>query len=216
MLQAAARIASGEWPYRDFWFNYGPGQPLVLAALWKATGPSLLAWRIVRVALDATVSVLAFALVRRAAPAWLALLAGMAAAAAMAWPTGPGPNPAALALVLGALLLARRRAGLAGVLCGVAAACRPEVGAAGALAAALAGGGWRALAGAAAAAALAWAPFAAVAPGDAYDDTIGFLRRQHLQRLPLPLDYDGGLDPNKLLEFYFPVLLLAGVALWVV
>src|SRR3954454_2856465 len=100
MLQAAARIAGGEWPYRDFWLNYGPGQPLVLAALWKAFGPSLLVWRIIRVGLDATVSVLAFALVRRAAPGWLALLTWAAAAAAMAWPTGPGPNPAALALVL--------------------------------------------------------------------------------------------------------------------
>src|ERR1700757_2374580 len=33
MLQAGARIAAGEWPYRDFWTNYPPGQPLVLAAL---------------------------------------------------------------------------------------------------------------------------------------------------------------------------------------
>ena len=48
MLQAAARVAGGQWPYRDFWFNYGPGQPLVLAALWKAFGPSLLAWRVLR------------------------------------------------------------------------------------------------------------------------------------------------------------------------
>ena len=38
MLQAAARMAGGQWPYRDFWWNYGPGQPLVLGALWKALG----------------------------------------------------------------------------------------------------------------------------------------------------------------------------------
>ena len=33
ILQAGARIASGQWPYRDFWSNYPPGQPLVLALL---------------------------------------------------------------------------------------------------------------------------------------------------------------------------------------
>src|SRR3954468_13081016 len=197
MLQAAARIASGEWPYRDFWFNYGPGQPLVLAALWKATGPSLLAWRIVRVALDATVSVLAFALVRRAAPAWLALLAWAAAAAAMAWPTGPGPNPAALALVLAALLVAPARPLGAGALCGLAAAFRPEIGAAGALAVALTGAGWRALAVAAGTGLLAFLPFVIAAPGGLWDDTAGFLGVQDLQRLPLPTDYDGGFDLNK-------------------
>jgi hypothetical protein len=50
MLQAGARIASGEWPYRDFWTNYPPGQPLVLALLHEVVGASLLAWRVVAVA----------------------------------------------------------------------------------------------------------------------------------------------------------------------
>src|SRR3954449_3688466 len=68
MLQAASRIADGQWPYRDFWFNYGPGQPLLLAPF----AHSLIAWRVIRVALDASVAVLAFALVRRTAPLWLA------------------------------------------------------------------------------------------------------------------------------------------------
>src|SRR3954451_20237086 len=141
MLQAAARIADGEWPYRDFWFNYGPGQPLLLAPV----AHSLVAWRIVRVALDATVTVLAYALVRRTAPPWLSVLSAVAVAAAMAWPATPGPNPAALALVLGALLLARSRPGVAGALCGAAAFFRPELGVAGALSVAPAGGRWRAL-----------------------------------------------------------------------
>src|SRR3954468_21317206 len=175
MLQAAARVAGGEWPYRDFWFNYGPRQPLVLAALWKAFGPSLLAWRVLRVALDATVALEVWALVRRAAPPWLALLAWVAAAAAMAWPTGPGPNPPALALVLGALLLARRSALGAGALCGLAAAFRPEIGAAGAVPGALAGAGCRSVALAAAVALAAYLPFAIVAPGDFFSDTFGFL-----------------------------------------
>ena len=46
---------------------------------------------------------------------------------------GPGPNPAALALGLGAILLARRSPAGAGTLAGVAAAFRLELGAAAAL-----------------------------------------------------------------------------------
>src|SRR3954468_18635681 len=210
MLQAAARIADGEWPYRDFWFNYGPGQPLLLAPV----AHSLLAWRIVRVALDATVTVLAHALVRRTAPPWLSVLSAVAVAAAMAWPATPGPNPAALALVLGALLLARSRPGLAGLLCGVAAFFRPEIGAAGALSVALYDGGARSLLVALGSAVGLYALPFAVAPGDFLRDTVGFLGEQDLQRLPLPLHYRGGVDPNKLLEFYLPVILLAGSALW--
>src|SRR4051812_50185383 len=61
MLQAAARMADGQWPYRDFWFNYGPGQPLVLAGLWKAFGSSLLAWRAPRVGPRAAGGVLVWA-----------------------------------------------------------------------------------------------------------------------------------------------------------
>jgi hypothetical protein len=66
MLQAAHRIASGELPYRDFWWNYAPGQPLLLGAVDAALGgPSLLAWRILRVLLDATVALLAYRLAAR-------------------------------------------------------------------------------------------------------------------------------------------------------
>ena len=46
MLAWAGRIADGQWPYRDFWCNYAPGQPLLLAGLVKLFGPSLLSWRI--------------------------------------------------------------------------------------------------------------------------------------------------------------------------
>ncbi len=290
MLQAASRIADGQWPYRDFWWNYGPGQPVLLAVPVELFGPSLLWWRLLRVALDAVVALLAYALVRRAgAPRWLALLGWLAVAGAMAFPTGPGPNPAALALVGAALLLVtsgrsapprgpsagsaspggadrarvvasgadrarevasgadlarvvasgadpahgaaggahpshpgpdggrpphRRRALLAGALCGVAVAFRPEIGGAGALAVALLGGGLPALASAVGVALAALAPFFAVAPGEMLDDTVGFLGVQHLQRLPFPVSYDGGADPNKLLEFYLPLILVLATALW--
>ena len=39
MLQAAARIADGEVPYRDFWWFYPPGQPYLLAGLLGAVRP---------------------------------------------------------------------------------------------------------------------------------------------------------------------------------
>jgi hypothetical protein len=222
MLAWGRRIADGQWPYRDFWSNYAPGQPLLLAALVKLFGPSLLWWRIVRVAIDATVSVLAFAYVRREAGTGWALGAWVAVAGAMAWPSGPGPNAPGLALGLGALLLARRAPLGAGALAGLAVFVQPEIGVAAALGAVLetrrAGattrGGARVAIAATAVAVLALAPFAIVAGGAMADQVVGFASLQDLQRLPFPLDYDGGLDPNKLLELYLPAILVAGSALW--
>ena len=61
------------------------------------------------------------------------------------------------------------------------------------------------------------APVVLAAPGDFWDQTIGFaLDEQGLQRLPLPGAWDGGFEPNKILEHYYPYVLLAGVALWLV
>jgi hypothetical protein len=217
MLVWARRIADGQWPYRDFWANYAPGQPLLLGGLVKLFGPSLLWWRIVRVAVDATVSVLAFAYVRRGAGTGWALGAWVAVAGAMAWPSGPGPNPTALALALGALLAARRAPLGAGALAGLAIVVRPEVGIAAALGAALEArrpGAARVAVAATVVAALALAPFAIVAGGAMADQVLGFAAKQDLQRLPFPLHYDGHFDPNKLLEFYLPAILVAGSAVW--
>jgi hypothetical protein len=221
MLAWARRIADGQWPYRDFWSNYAPGQPLLLAALVKLFGPSLLWWRIVRVAIDATVSVLAFAYVRREGGTGWALGAWVAVAGAMAWPSGPGPTAPALALGLGALLLARRAPLGAGALAGLAVFVRPEIGVAAALGAVLEarrrgaeGGAARVALAATAVAVLSLAPFAIVAGGAMTDQVLGFASVQDLQRLPFPLDYDEGFDPNKLLEFYLPAILVAGSALW--
>jgi hypothetical protein len=217
MLAWARRIADGQWPYRDFWANYAPGQPVLLAALVKLFGPSLLWWRIVRVAVDATVSVLAFAYVRRRAGTGWALGAWVAVAGAMAWPSGPGPNAPALALALGALLAARRAPLGAGALAGLAIAFRPEIGVAAAVGAALEArraGAARVGLAAVAVTVVALAPFAIVAGGDMVDQVLGFASVQDLQRLPFPLDYDGGVDANKVLEFYLPAILVAGSALW--
>jgi hypothetical protein len=222
MLQAGERIADGQLPYRDFYANYGPGQYFLIGGLDWLFGPSLLTWRIVRVLLDAGVAVLAYALVRRDAPEPLALGAWVAVAAAMAYPSIPHPNPTALALGLGALLLAERRPALAGALAGVAIVFRLDLGVAalvGVMLLAWSEGRSPAAARAAltgvAVAVVLMAPVVIAAPGDFWDQTIGFaLDEQGLQRLPLPGAWDGGFEPNKILEHYYPYVLLAAAALW--
>jgi hypothetical protein len=210
MLQWGRRIGSGEWPYRDFWCNYLPGQPLLQALL----GDSLVLWRVVRVLTGAAAATLAYVLVRREAGSerW-ALAACAAVATALAWPLTPGPNGSAVALAFAALVAARRHPALAGAVAGVCGLFRPEVGAAAAIGAALLGGGLRPLAAAGAAFGLGLLPFLAVAPGELLSQTFGFAGEQRLQRLPFPLDPETA-DPNKVLERLFPAVLVAGTALW--
>ena len=219
MLQAGARIASGQWPYRDFWTNYPPGEPLLLAVLHEIFGASLLAWRIVAVAVDAGVALLAYRLAQRRAPEVYALGAWLAVASVMAFPTLPGPNPPALLLSFAALMAARRRPGLAGAVAGLAVLFRFELGIAaiaGVLLTAPRGRRPRALGPAVAVAVISLAPFALVAPRTMWHDTIGFYAIQHLQRLPFPIGFDGPWRPSKLIEFYIPLILVAGLALWCV
>ena len=217
MLAWAQRIAAGEWPYRDFWINYGPGQPLLLAGLVKLFGPSLIWWRVLRVALDAVIALEAFVLVRRSGGRGWALAAWAAVAAAMAWPSGPGPNPAVLALALAALLLAPSAPLGAGLMAGAAVWFRLDLGLAAVLAVVLATRSPRALLGAVAVAVVGLVPFVVVAGGDMVDQTVGFaLHDQGLQRLAFPWRFHGGPDPNKLLEFYLPAILMAGSALWAI
>jgi hypothetical protein len=221
MLQAAERMADGQWPWRDFWWNYGPAQPLLLAVPAKLFGPSLLWWRLLRLVLDGLVSVLAYRLVRREASAPIALAAWAAVAGALAWPALPTPTPALLALAFGSFLLADRRPVAAGVLAGLTLAFRLDMGVAvvaGTVLAAWAARGRATQTSVAAllTAAISLLPFVLVGGvGRFLDQTFGFaLHEQDLQRLPFPLSYDSGLDPNKLLEFYFPAILLAGLAGW--
>ena len=221
MLQAGERIADGQLPYRDFYANYGPGQYFLIGGLDWLFGPSLMTWRIVRVLLDAGVAVLAYVLVRRDAPRPLALGAWLAVAAAMAYPKIPHPNPTALALAFGGLLLARSRPWLAGALAGLAIVFRLDLGLAALAGVVLLASGRRdalraALTGVGVAVVL-MAPVVLAAPGDFWDQTIGFaLDEQGLQRLPLPGAWHGGFEPNKILEHYYPYVLLAGCALWLV
>jgi hypothetical protein len=239
MLQAAARIAGGELPYRDFWWFYPPGQPYLLAGLWDVFGPSLLAWRIVRVACDAAVAVLAWALARRGgAPGWAALAAWLAAALAMAYPSGPHPFPFTLALSLGSLLLFERNPLAAGALAGLAAVWRLEFAAylgVGVLLAYLvrpAQGrerGAQAARFAGAALLVAVVLYGVVAGGAGIGRVWDLVVRYPLedfgdyQSLPFPLDYDGPLNTSSpggflsdsaepLLLFYLPLALVIGLA----
>lgn len=217
MLQAGARIADGQLPYRDFWSNYPPGQPLMLGALQGVLGPSLLAWRIVRVATNGVITLFAYRLVRRGAPEPYALAAGLAVAAAMAFPTGPGPNPPALLLTFAALLSARKRPGLAGAIAGLACLFRLELGIAAIIGVELEappGSRARAAIAAIACALVTLLPFFVAAPGAMLHDTLGFYGIQGLQRLPFPLDFHGPVRPSKLIEFYIPLILVVGLALW--
>ena len=219
MLAWAERLAGGQWPYRDFWSNYPPGQALVGAVLVKAFGPSLLAWRIVRVLTGAVAALLAFRLVRgRGASLPIALLAWLAVAGSLAWPLTPGPGAGAVLLAFAALLAAPRSLAAGAALAGLAMLFRVEVGAMAAAGVALTApdsrAAWRAARLAAATGLAALAPFLVVAGGDMLDQTAGFVTIAGLQRTALPLDPAGaGTDPNKLLELWFPALLLAGAAL---
>src|SRR5262249_54528921 len=133
LMQAATRMADGQWPWRDFGWSYGPGEPLIVLLASKLFGASLLWWRFVRVGADATVAVLVWALVRDLRPRW-ALAAWAAAALTAAQPTSANPTGPALAFSLAAVLLARRdRAAWAGVAAACAAFWRPDVGAVAAL-----------------------------------------------------------------------------------
>jgi hypothetical protein len=216
ILAWAGRIADGQAPYRDFWCNYAPGQPLLLAGLVKLFGPSLLAWRVLRLAVDVAVVLLAYALVRRRAGERWALAGSLATAGAMAFPAGPGPNATALALGLGAIALAPRRALAGGTLAGLACFFRPEIGIACAVGAVLETDSRRThvAAAAAAVAAVTLGPFVIALGGDMLPQTIGFVDEQRLQRLPFPLTPHVGLDPNKLLEFWMPLILVVGCAAW--
>ena len=227
ILAAAGRIADGQLPYRDFWTNYGPAEPVLLAGLVKLFGPSLLAWRIVRVLVGGVVAVLCL----RIARAWgvgerWAAAAGLAAGSAVAWPLTSAPTVFALAPALGVLVVlatphlewSTGRLIGAGLLAGLAAWLRPELGLAAGLGGLLLTGGlapaFRFAAVATATVAVLYLPFILAAPGDFADDVLGFGGIQGLQRLPFPLDPPA--DPNKAFETLFPALLVAASGLWLV
>ena len=239
MLQAASRIAGGQVPYRDFWWFYPPGQPYLLGFLWQVFGPSLLTWRILRVLCDAAVATLAWALARRGGASQpVAVGAWLAAALAMAYPTGPHPFPFTLALCIASLLLMERRPVLAGGLAGIAALWRIEFAAYLGLGVLLAHAirpvprrdqaeAAALFAGTALAVAIVlYAPVVVAAGlGDAFDLMIRYPVQDfaRYQSLPFPVSYHGVLNTSSiggffadsaesLLLFYLPLVLMIGLA----
>lgn len=236
-LQAARRVADGQVPYSDFLWPYGPAHPYLLAGLFKALGASLLWWRIVRVLVDAAVALVIFLLLRRTVPLRYALAGWATATFAMAQPTGANPfAPALLFALLSILASSRRRFLVAGILAALAAAWRIDFGVYAVLAATVAAVASAPAAGRVRAAAavggsfavlttLVYLPFIVIdGPADAWRDLIGnSLAQGGYWRLPFPLDYDGRLrlwppgsfahDAKDVLEYYVPLLLVAGLAL---
>jgi hypothetical protein len=236
LLQAARRMSDGQWPYADFGWAYGPGQPLAMAAAFKVFGPTVVAWRVLRVIADATIALLVWTLVRReAGPRW-ALAGWLAAAVTIAQPTTANPVPIALAFALGAVTVAvggditTRRAATAGLLAALAAFWRPDFGLVAALAvvavlvARQRHQGVVVVAAVVAGVAL-YAPFA-VAAGlpQLWDSLVSAgVRDGAAWRLPFPLGYDGSLrgwplgalaeDLKDVLGFYLPLIGVVGLAL---
>jgi hypothetical protein len=229
MLVAADRIARGQVPYSDFWWFYPPGQPYLLAALWKLFGPSLLTWRIVRVLSNAAVVLLAYLLSRRVASRRLSLVAAAISAGTMAFPSGPHPVPVVLALGLGALLLIDRPV-WAGVVCGVASFWRIEF--AGYLGIGIVVGyvvckqkPWRFIAAAVGTALVLYAPVVLSAGlGKSWDLLIKYPATDFsdYQSLPFPFRYHGILNTSsiggfvsdsseEILHFYLPLVMVVGL-----
>ena len=203
MLQAAARTANGEIPYRDFWWFYPPGQSYLLAAVWKLFGASLIPWRVVRAASDATVALLVWRLALRRSGRRAALAAWLCAVLAVSSATGPHPYPIAMIFSLGAFLVLERKPGVAGVLTGLVSIWRIEfaafLGIGAVVGLILRGGSRRAIgcyvAGAAVTAALAYVPmFLAAGPSTAWELLVRYpvLEFGKYQTLPFPLVWDGG------------------------
>jgi hypothetical protein len=223
LLQAAMRMGEGQWPYADFGWAYGPGQPLVNLAAFELFEPSVVWWRVVRVAADATIALLVWALVRRAAgPRW-ALAAWLAAAVTIAQPTSANPVPVALAFALAAVTT--RRAVAAGVLAALAALWRPDFGVVALIAVLAARREGRAAAAAVVTAAALYLPFAVVAGVPTLWESLVAtgLEEGAAWRLPFPLEYDGSLrgwppaalaeDAKDVLGFYLPLIGVVGLAL---
>jgi len=122
VLAAAQRVASGQIPYSDFLWPYGPAHPSILGGWFELFGPSLMSWRVLRVLCDASVALTVYVLVRRGTSERLALVGWLTAACAMAQPTSAGPFPYGLLFSLLAFAVADG-GGVAGL--GLGAGGRP-------------------------------------------------------------------------------------------
>jgi hypothetical protein len=73
-VYSAARVGSGEVPYRDFWAGYTPGEFYTLAALFKTFGYSILVERIWDTLIRWALSLVVYGIARRVSSPLLAIL----------------------------------------------------------------------------------------------------------------------------------------------
>jgi hypothetical protein len=243
ILQAARRVSEGQLPYVDFRLAYGPAHPYLLGGWFKLFGPSLMSWRVLRVLCDGAVALTVYLLARREAPSWLALVAWLTAACAMAEPASATPFPFALLATLLALAVATREpqgrfaAPAAGLLTAAGAAWRLDFAVYGAAAVAVAillrqiprparlrslGTYLAVFAGATF---LLYLPFlVAGGASNLYDELIGTsLRDRDYWTLPFPFTYNGSLhlwppsallrNGKDLLGYEVPLVMVAGLLL---
>lgn len=77
ILDAAWRFTQGEVPYRDFFVQYTPGIVFTIGGLFKLTGPSVLAGRLLMVIIGGLISLLLYITSRSLIPSLLFLTWGM-------------------------------------------------------------------------------------------------------------------------------------------
>ena len=138
-LLAGARTASGELPYADYVYYYGPLGPLLLGGIYAVTGPAVWPAVALGLVLAALAIGLTYRLARRFADPLPAGLAGaLVAVAALSSANNsyvlPHSTSAPLAtvLALAAVLVLSgaatpRRLAAGGILCGLVASTRPEL-----------------------------------------------------------------------------------------
>jgi hypothetical protein len=129
---AATFTLHGLVPYRDYWLLYGPLTGWILAIPTAVLGPSVELIRIAGLAVLAAQSATVYKICRRWAPPFQAVLLAVVASLLVAVFVGLEMNawPVAMTLALAglAIRLESRRALLAGVLIGLAALARLDVG----------------------------------------------------------------------------------------
>ncbi len=137
VLSGAERISNGGIPYRDFWTMYGPAQFYLTSWLFEALGPSVMVLRAIGIGSKALIALLIFTMAsRHIARSAAILLALLSLGMLMAVKNDAFPVFPALALSLGAFIafIEGRRLGwgvmlASGVLTGLAATFRHDLGA---------------------------------------------------------------------------------------
>lgn len=132
---AGTFILHGRLPYRDFWLLYGPLAGYLAAALTAVFGNELVVLRLAGLALVMTTAAVAYRLVSSLAPGFRGFSVSVLAAVVPVAHTGLELSPWMLAMFLSLLAIVvaqsgkRREQVLAGVLVGLAALARLDLGA---------------------------------------------------------------------------------------